>query len=137
MPKSGLERWKNCLQPGMMKGSHSEEERRLLVELQAKHTATNGRRLMLRFPGRTAKRLGNQMRGFDSAPCSLASLPIQGALPISVDDIIMSELTEIWRDLVEEHRAWMSHKMKAAWRLKRCSCSQSEKACRRTVKRKK
>ncbi|KAL3753017.1 hypothetical protein ACJRO7_000417 [Eucalyptus globulus] len=59
-------------------------------------------------------------RGLDSAQGSFASLPNQGALPTSGEDNIMSDVTEIWRELEEEHCAWVSHQKKAMWRLISC-----------------
>ncbi|XP_061346900.1 transcription factor AS1-like [Gastrolobium bilobum] len=55
--KSCLERWKNYLKPGIKKGSLTEEEQRLVINLQAKH-GNKWKKIAAEVPGRTAKRLG-------------------------------------------------------------------------------
>ncbi|KAK4772882.1 hypothetical protein SAY87_027901 [Trapa incisa] len=55
--KSCLERWKNYLKPGIKKGSLTEEEQRLVIQLQAKH-GNKWKKIAAEIPGRTAKRLG-------------------------------------------------------------------------------
>ncbi|KAI3473208.1 hypothetical protein Pfo_029282 [Paulownia fortunei] len=55
--KSCLERWKNYLKPGIKKGSLTEEEQRLVIQLQAKH-GNKWKKIAAEVPGRTAKRLG-------------------------------------------------------------------------------
>ena len=55
--KSCLERWKNYLKPGIKKGSLTEEEQRLVINLQAKH-GNKWKKIAAEIPGRTAKRLG-------------------------------------------------------------------------------
>ncbi|KAG1365783.1 transcription factor AS1 [Cocos nucifera] len=55
--KSCLERWKNYLKPGIKRGSLTEEEQRLVINLQAKH-GNKWKRIAAEVPGRTAKRLG-------------------------------------------------------------------------------
>ncbi|GAB2235638.1 hypothetical protein Droror1_Dr00026069 [Drosera rotundifolia] len=82
-------------------------------------------------------------RGQDSTPLGLSSgggsssmsLP-HGSMPSScVDTMLMSELMECCRDLEEGHRAWVSHKKEAAWRLKRVELQmESEKVCRKREK---
>lgn len=55
--KSCLERWKNYLKPGIKKGSLTEEEQRLVIQLQAKH-GNKWKKIAAEIPGRTPKRLG-------------------------------------------------------------------------------
>ncbi|KAK4776178.1 hypothetical protein SAY87_024139 [Trapa incisa] len=55
--KSCLERWKNYLKPGIKKGSLTEEEQKLVIQLQAKH-GNKWKKIAAEVPGRTAKRLG-------------------------------------------------------------------------------
>lgn len=55
--KSCLERWKNYLKPGIKKGSLTEEEQRLVIQLQAKY-GNKWKKIAAEVPGRTAKRLG-------------------------------------------------------------------------------
>ncbi|XP_068643424.1 transcription factor AS1 [Aristolochia californica] len=55
--KSCLERWKNYLKPGIKKGSLTDEEKSLVIRLQAKH-GNKWKRIAGEVPGRTAKRLG-------------------------------------------------------------------------------
>ncbi|KAK7339645.1 hypothetical protein VNO77_20323 [Canavalia gladiata] len=55
--KSCLERWKNYLKPGIKKGSLTEEEQRLVINLQATH-GNKWKKIAAQVPGRTAKRLG-------------------------------------------------------------------------------
>lgn len=55
--KSCLERWKNYLKPGIKKGSLTEEEQHLVIQLQAKH-GNKWKKIAAEIPGRTAKRLG-------------------------------------------------------------------------------
>lgn len=55
--KSCLERWKNYLSPSIKKGSLTEEEQLLVIQLQAKH-GNKWKKIAAEVPGRTAKRLG-------------------------------------------------------------------------------
>ncbi|KAG6492284.1 hypothetical protein ZIOFF_047238 [Zingiber officinale] len=55
--KSCWERWKNYLNPGIKKGSLTEEEKRLVIRLLAKH-GNKWKTIAAEIPGRTAKRLG-------------------------------------------------------------------------------
>nr|QZP43470.1 AS1 [Erythranthe lewisii] len=55
--KSCLERWKNYLKPGIKKGSLTEEEQSLVIQLQSKH-GNKWKKIAAEVPGRTAKRLG-------------------------------------------------------------------------------
>ena len=55
--KSCLERWKNYLSPSIKKGSLTEEEQLLVIQLQAKH-GNKWKKIAADVPGRTAKRLG-------------------------------------------------------------------------------
>lgn len=55
--KSCLERWKNYLKPGIKKGSLTEHEQWLVINLQAKH-GNKWKKIAAEVPGRTAKRLG-------------------------------------------------------------------------------
>ncbi|KAL8509033.1 hypothetical protein ACS0TY_016285 [Phlomoides rotata] len=55
--KSCLERWKNYLKPGIKKGSLTEDEQCLVINLQAKH-GNKWKKIAAEVPGRTAKRLG-------------------------------------------------------------------------------
>ena len=59
--KSCLERWKNYLKPGIKKGSLTEEEQRLVINLQATH-GNKWKKIAAQVPGRTAKRLRKQRR---------------------------------------------------------------------------
>lgn len=56
-PKSCLERWKNYLNPSIKKGSLTDEEKSLVIQLQAKH-GNKWKKIAAEVPGRTAKRLG-------------------------------------------------------------------------------
>nr|QOQ51800.1 asymmetric leaves 1 [Abies firma] len=55
-PKSCAERWKNYLKPGIKKGSLSEDEQRLVINLQAKY-GNRWKKIAAQVPGTTAKRL--------------------------------------------------------------------------------
>ncbi|KAJ8899863.1 hypothetical protein K2173_019566 [Erythroxylum novogranatense] len=55
--KSCLERWRNYVKPGIKKGSLTEEEQLLVIQLQAKH-GNKWKKIAAEVPGRTAKRLG-------------------------------------------------------------------------------
>lgn len=55
--KSCLERWKNYLSPSIKRGSLTEEEQLLVIQLQAKH-GNKWKKIAAEIPGRTAKRLG-------------------------------------------------------------------------------
>lgn len=55
--KSCLERWKNYLKPGIKKGSLTQDEQCLVINLQAKH-GNKWKKIAAEVPGRTAKRLG-------------------------------------------------------------------------------
>uniref|UniRef100_K9LYU4 R2R3 MYB AS1-like protein n=1 Tax=Iris fulva TaxID=92176 RepID=K9LYU4_9ASPA len=56
-PKSCLERWKNYLNPSIKNGSLTDEEKSLVIQLQAKH-GNKWKKIAAEVPGRTAKRLG-------------------------------------------------------------------------------
>lgn len=55
--KSCFERWNNYLNPGIKKGSLTEEEQCLVIRLQAKY-GNKWKKIAAEVPGRTAKRLG-------------------------------------------------------------------------------
>nr|DAD42396.1 TPA_asm: hypothetical protein HUJ06_000626 [Nelumbo nucifera] len=57
MGKSYLERWKNCLKPGIKKGSLTLEEQNLVISLQAKYD-NKWKKITSKIPSCTAKRLG-------------------------------------------------------------------------------
>lgn len=55
--KSCLERWKNYPSPNIKRGSLSNEEQRLVIQLQTKY-GNQWKQIATEVPGRTAKRLG-------------------------------------------------------------------------------
>ncbi|XP_030542529.1 transcription factor AS1 [Rhodamnia argentea] len=78
--KSCLERWKNYLKPGIKKGSLSEEEQHLVIQLQAKH-GNKWKKIAAEIPGRTAKRLGKWWEVFKEKQ-QREQKENKGALPI-------------------------------------------------------
>ncbi|XP_058099243.1 transcription factor AS1 [Magnolia sinica] len=71
-------------------------------------------------------------RGSDN--CLLLGSLQHGAAP-TADSLMVSELVECCRELEEGHRALLSHKKEAAWRLRRVELQlESEKASRRREK---
>nr|UQW61343.1 transcription factor MYB91-like protein [Amana edulis] len=53
----------------------------------------------------------------------------------AIDGHVVSELAACCRELEEGHRAWMSHKKEAAWRLRRVELQlETEKACKKREK---
>lgn len=56
-PKSCAESWKNYLKPGIKRGSLSEDEQQLVVNLQGKY-GNRWKKIAGQVPGTTAKRLG-------------------------------------------------------------------------------
>ncbi|KAJ3680797.1 hypothetical protein LUZ60_015286 [Juncus effusus] len=74
------------------------------------------------------------------SPPSVPTMPwLQGERSRGGDNntamVIAAELAECCRELEEGHRAWLSHRKEAAWRLKRVELQlESEKACKRREK---
>ncbi|KAL1321442.1 hypothetical protein HN51_066251 [Arachis hypogaea] len=110
--KSCLERWKNYLKPGIKKGSLTEEEQRLVINLQATH-GNKWKKIAAEIPGRTAKRLGKWWEVFKEKQQREAKVINKGVNPI--DDTKYEHILESFAEkLVKERPSPPSFAMVAA-----------------------
>ncbi|KAK4798670.1 hypothetical protein SAY86_030996 [Trapa natans] len=74
-------------------------------------------------------------RSIESTSFSISSLPSHGTGYAHGEAIIISELLDCCRELMDGHQAWLAHKKESAWRLKRLELQlDSEKTNRRREK---
>ncbi|TKY63284.1 Transcription factor AS1 [Spatholobus suberectus] len=110
--KSCLERWKNYLKPGIKKGSLTEEEQRLVIQLQAKH-GNKWKKIAAEVPGRTAKRLGKWWEVFKEKQQRKKQEINKIIGP--VDDTKYDHILETFAEkLVKEHPSQSSYLMAAS-----------------------
>ncbi|MED6172432.1 Transcription factor as1 [Stylosanthes scabra] len=110
--KSCLERWKNYLKPGIKKGSLTEEEQRLVINLQATH-GNKWKKIAAEIPGRTAKRLGKWWEVFKEKQQREAKVISKTVDPI--DDSKYEHILESFAEkLVKERASPSSFAMVAA-----------------------